>query len=930
MNVRIGDYMLNDFLNNIKLNNILKKESITLEEYQQLDTDMQNDDRIIDLLIKSDKNNIRVLPPKKLSSYVSKKSSLLSFLNTTQLRYVIKNMDHESLEITPDIFHNLNEEYQIYLFMKDPSLYIPFFEDKEKIYKILLEMDSRVLYQLLESNHKRYSAITKFIYQLKIEDIVLLCQKHSLLSRRLRDDIEKEVEELSRKMQVEKLIPEAGDDIGKAMRLYELDYEAFAKLCLEHPRYLLLRRMSPYRDEVCKYYLKHSDKTSQELLRLGLFDPVDENQEECFEIFPANFKRITPFPKNFEAFVQAKLERITDLEKREKLKELIHHVDYCDGKKVTSIHDNYDQRKYFYYMFFDDRIIDNNSVELLKEYYDTQDYHLFIDILTNAYGEHVREILHERKGLTEQNLSTFAMFSPVLYDVFGKNFANYCLTFGLDEKVALLVRRLEKDNHLLNHFCKYFHCVIEEDEKLDINMIYTIIDRFVDFEDILSEISYDELTDEQIENVRLLINDPYIASASVETIEDLMNYHNGRKIAFQKYINSLNDTKEIKNVIFYYLMNTYPYDGFQGDIILHNIDCLSLEEFFMIFDIDSISQNHELIQQMDLTKEEVALLLTLNEINKIKDIHVLRDTLETIFEENLDFRACHNLNKKMREYFSKDIKNGLTASKDLDKMNKTKLNGVEVVPFTEQPFRFIISHIGFDLNDKSKGFGYGKLYGNALLNNWLYRENLSKNYISTSLVSSNTKLLPTDDATKKVYQYDEDGYVQTGNNVIFIFDNNVDIVGMGTTDIAVSDLNIHHAFRYLDTKNKQGEIVNNFEFTTMEKLEEAINNQRDNGKFSNEIALARYQEDIRREDSNTRVMPIGMYVVGKITPEILNTAKVFNKYYQEHHLGKFRIIQVDPRVYQGKGIIRPDMATINTVVEEEREASEEKARRAKR
>ena len=50
-------------------------------------------------------------------------------------------------------------------------------------------------------------------------------------------------------------------------------------------------------------------------------------------------------------------------------------------------------------------------------------------------------------------------------------------------------------------------------------------------------------------------------------------------------------------------------------------------------------------------------------------------------------------------------------------------------------------------------------------------------------------------------------------------------------------------------------------------------------------------------------MPIGIYVIGEITPEVLETAKVFNEYYEQNGLGKFRIIQVNPKVYKGEGVI---------------------------
>ena len=73
------------------------------------------------------------------------------------------------------------------------------------------------------------------------------------------------------------------------------------------------------------------------------------------------------------------------------------------------------------------------------------------------------------------------------------------------------------------------------------------------------------------------------------------------------------------------------------------------------------------------------------------------------------------------------------------------------------------------------------------------------------------------------------------------------------------------------------------------------------------ILIAEDEEDIRKLHGGLkRVMPIGMYIVGEITDQHLETAKVFNEYYEKNGLGKFRIIKVNPNFYIKNTIIDKD------------------------
>ena len=824
-----------------QIERVIRKKSITSQEYERLDEDAKKDSVVIELLLKNSKKNIRYVPAQAACLHACNYPELLRYLTASQLK-------------------NGKCEYDL----------------KTKIMSLKVEQ----LAELIGESTKE--TIIPFIAKFREDELYILCKRNRDLLSLLPSDISEKIKNQI-KISQEKAEAAVGD-FAKVLELFKNDKKSFAELCNKHPKYFLLmhhadlhgvNRISNYLD-----YYNIKTKESSEYLR---YFNVNYNfsDEELLRVLPANFSLINNNLDRLKDSIYLKLDKIEDEEKRSKLENLTKSVKSRD-KKV-----------YLYRLLLDDRVVNNNDAELLKRYLDTLDRGLLIDILANAYGEHVREIMNERKYLNQKHLNTFAVFSPNMYDLFGKNFANYLMTFSedADQKFMLFIQELDNDKSLAIQFYRYFGCMVKDDEQLDINTIHNILERFNDYRDVLATLPYEELSEEQIENIRLMINDPVIAGINVNNLEDINNYKEIRKDAFQTFVNSFDDSNVIKDAIFHFMMNTYHFDN-----STHNVDRLSLEELFMIFDVDTIFNNKELIEKIGLTKEEVGVLLTLSEIKKIDDIQVLRDTFSAVLDKNLDFRSCRNIQKKIRTYFTNDVKSKLTNSKDLDRMEKIEKDGIEVVQLTGEPFRFIISHIGYDLNDHYvNGSFYGQLYGEHLLNNWLYREELSKNYISTSLVSSNTSISSIPDNIK----------IDMGDDISFIFDNDVDIVGMGTTDIATDSKRSQHLFRFFDTDS------NNFEYATMERLEAAVNSQKDNGKFRNEIALARYKEDIRRSDSNERVMPIGMYVIGEISPKQLETAKAFDEYYKEHNLGRFKIIQVDPKVYLGKGRIEPDRSEID-------------------
>ena len=238
----------------------------------------------------------------------------------------------------------------------------------------------------------------------------------------------------------------------------------------------------------------------------------------------------------------------------------------------------------------------------------------------------------------------------------------------------------------------------------------------------------------------LLINDTKEVSINVNSVDDVNNYHNIRMDIFQKHVDKLDTYWDIQEEIFHYVTNTEWQNDLDGQ---SNLTKPSFKMFLTIFDIDEIVNNDLLIKDMDLTNDEVSVLLLLTEVSKMDDVNELRETFISILDNQLDIKSCHNIIDKMRNYFTQNIRKIITGNEILDRMPKKTKNGVDIITYNGEDFRFLVSYMGLNL---SSGDDYykTKISGENLLKLWLYRED-GYNYVSTALVSSKTSLYPVDD-----------------------------------------------------------------------------------------------------------------------------------------------------------------------------------------
>lgn len=892
----------------LRIKSLLKKE-LTGDKYLNLPYKIQKDPRIVSHLIKSNPSAVSVIDRGvDITSYVLEDYSLVQYLSSNQLNSIILNLDLSKINMTKELFDKLFESNQDKVFKKLPKICLDLFElskrreliyditfararysessdlydlfTEEELKEIILNLEEKDLIYLFDSSLVVKKYVTSVVSALDESSLILLYDRCPGIYEFLPND-NKDIIDLNK----------AGDDIGKISSLSEnaqvrfymnnlhllrLAPEKVIRSCVENMDNLTCEQFIMISGKAGKWTDLH--KMSKEELDKVLAYSIDNLYWYCY----FHEDRRT---EHLQRLVFEKLELVDDFEKRNKFKLLYKSLELekvIPPKRYGHINgEKYQISK----LLLDENVIKNNSPELLQKFKDTLDNKVLAEILSNAYGEHVKEIFESRPYLGITDLENLSIFSYDIYNVLGKSFVDYALNCNLKHS-NYLIYQLAHDKELLQVFSKYFNTMTSGIEKLDINIISNLLDKFLRHKDVLKDIDYDNLTEERKRNIELLLSDRYEIAIHVRTLEDLDNYIEIRNKRFIELVDTFEYADDVRDSIFAYVTGRDVVDK-GGEYTLEN---LTVEQVIKTFDINRIINDEELIQKMNLNKDDVAVLLLLNEISRIRDIEVLKNTFKSLISRKMDSNLLASTFDKIKKYCIEDVKNNLVSLENIEKMEKRVINGIEVVSFEGEPFSMLISVTGTNLSDED--VRSQAITGKKLLNSWLHKED-GLVTISTALVSSDTSIYPADDMM----------WCDLNGHITLVFDNSVEIVGMGGSDISSSHVHRSkkHAFNYI--------MNNDFGFSSMDELKKRANkNARENDlpKFNTEVTISRYFEDIRRDNSGKRVMPIGVYVVGDITPEVLETARVFNSYYEQNGLGKFRIIQINPSVYKGEGRIVED------------------------
>lgn len=889
---------------------IILNKNLTGELYDKYPPVIKEDRRVIEHLIKCSPQDINRISDKiDLTEYVKNNNQLIYYLNDNKLNRVITKLDLLNINISQDIFNKLNDYNKLFVFKINPSKYINYYDQRNKLIvlsniNLVLKNDNgadkkyegiiteeEFLFIVLNLNEEDFNKllewdfytneIIEYTKTLKEDELIDFYNKHKKIHNYL-DKNEKSIIDIHL----------AGDDLRL---IYRLDEETKIKLLEKKPYYTPIIDQSTLNNYVnsieffpIKQMLKNEYTTAPIQLK-----KLSEN--ELIELSSSNFR----YAYDYNYYFSSKESTANNMPMiRKVVQDNINKIEENNQKiKYMKLFDSLSKREiantsFLYYredyqiskLLFNEKVVLNNPPELLEEYKNTFKRDILIEILCNAYGQHVREIFEKRPKLNIFDIDNLLIFDKKIYDNLGIGFINFFLSYDM-YMYNYIVYEFVNDEQLLYSFMKYFDLIADNTSNLDINIISNAIKKFAMHQDVLRKIDYNNINEELKENILLLINDIPDVTLYVQEEKDLLNYRNLREKKYTEFVETFDRIDDIKNGIMSFILNIDYYDS-DSDIA---VDKFTFNHIMKAFDIKNIINNEDLIEKINLNKDDISILLLLNEIDNLHNREELVDTFHSIVDNGIDYSVAKNTLNKIKNYCINDVKNNLLSNKKLDNMKTTEVDGVKITNLEGEEFTTLISVIGLNV---SSGRNWIELpRPELLIKDWTSREGGS-NSISTSLVSSDTSIYPVEEQDINTHLFNK--------YVVFVFDNDVTIHGMGGSDISSSHTNklSYHAFNYV--------LNNKYKFTDMKELKKTINgetSQNDRGKFASEISISRYNEDIKTSTGIERKMPIGIYVVGEVTDYHLKLAKTFNEYYKEHNLGEFRIIRVNPKVYKGKGRI---------------------------
>lgn len=885
----------------LKIKKILKNE-LTKDIYLSLPDKFKIEQRVITHLIKDNPSLISIVPEfVDISIYIENDYNLINYLSKKQLNSCINKIDITKINITRELFENLSISNQNKLFEKVPNICINYYDWSRK---------RELIYNIINSYNDDYNSLFRNIFtEEELQNIVFNLSTEEFIDLFSYKIVKKYILNILINMneeKIDKILPL----LNESEVYVELPIDLRNKIDIKNANGNLEVIINLPSDVQIEYFLQNIDELiyAERDIRIDClmkYNKIDADillkNNVCFsgelinnlsleeqeKLISRNYKRIyMPFDSNrgylfFNKIMEEKISKIAVLEKREKILNLYKSLNETN----VEVGDRYlyhNQKYQIGRLLYNTDIVNNNSVALLEQYKNTYDRNLLIKILSNAYGEHVIEIFKERPFLDLLDIENFLIFDKEIYERLGKNFINYLLNCDL-YNLSDFIGKIALDKVVLDKFSNYFNFMIKDLNNLDVNIITNIIEKFIIYEEVINDINYTNIDNTTKQNLQLLINDDIMFSIDVHTLKDLQNYRELRKKRYIKIENNLVHIDDLKNLIFAFVFGRSVSD----DTLLEQ---LSFEKALKVFNISNIIENKDLIREMNISKDEEFMLMLVHEMMYKNNSNELKNTFEAIINRNLDSVLFANTFEKIKNYYIEDIKAHLLSNSKIDKLDKNIVDGIEVVTLNGDEFTTICSVTGLGL---SSGGNIRKAkYGRELLIEWLNREN-GYNAIATAVVASDTS----------IYPIEKDVFEIINESVVFVFGDDISIIGMGGSDIASEHTKRSsvHTFDYIGTPDKDNA------FSTMSELKNRINENMSSNKtnlrgakFNSEITITRREEDIRKEKGGLkRTMPIGIYVIGEIKPYHLETAKIFNSYYEKNGLGQFRIIQVNPTMYKG-------------------------------
>lgn len=301
-------------------------------------------------------------------------------------------------------------------------------------------------------------------------------------------------------------------------------------------------------------------------------------------------------------------------------------------------------------LLFNEKILNSNDSEIIKEYYDKllkgEDVkELFRAIIGNAYGEKAVQFLNDREELDVYNINSLETFDERILNNFSPAFVNDLLSYNIVGISSLF--NIVKNEDDLKTFKQYYDLLSKVFGE-NIEIMQKAISEYYYIDELFKNIEFDKLDDIQYANLISCVcgNRNEFEITTIDELEQFDNIAN-RKLIYEINPRQYKEHNEYLEVLKQKIFSNFFGLNFAGEIEL--VEGLTEEEQEMINCVNFIynEKSPQMLQELakELIKDTnirnpIVLHTAMSKIREKTRIEPLKERL--LLKDDLD-NACENL-----------------------------------------------------------------------------------------------------------------------------------------------------------------------------------------------------------------------------------------------------------------------------------------------
>lgn len=345
------------------------------------------------------------------------------------------------------------------------------------------------------------------------------------------------------------------------------------------------------------------------------------------------------------------------------------------------------------------KVMERCSPEEIAEFINNPDSQKFKDIIIKTHGERAKQILDDRPMLTLDLIDNIDMFDPIVEEKFGKGVTHNLLSY--DSNASKIIGELVRHPEKMRRF-EMFDRAIGDYYNNSFVDLESKLSNYMQLDDLLQNISEQDLTSERCESLKTAIADIQsryakgayspneLSTIPLKTLNDLDQYVEKRNKMYDQYVTRSTDPEKIKEAMSRRLFGlTYKRENYSAGTV-------TLQGMVGAYRLESFVNDERTINSNNFSQDDLDTLELFTIISKIEDPNVLKQIYQELSHnpDIIKVQDVKELKEKIPQQYTQDLVNSLTT---VEKAKERAKNGEQGISYQKTDDGFeIISLTGAD------------------------------------------------------------------------------------------------------------------------------------------------------------------------------------------------------------------------------------------